>query len=193
MPTAICNYFKTIITTDTRPLYIRTINNAPQPTRQQQGTTLIYSWENPTPGNTAPSSNAPSWYEDDPTVYVTEFASWKDVIHWGLQTFNNYHYPLSPELKQKIALSGHFPTTLSRSVSRPSCHPATVRRIGLGTYNTIRPAIFCQLLPLHFPRRTFYFFKRSLPKQHFQNAILLHGHHLLFFCNLAQNHLGSFF
>jgi hypothetical protein len=102
--TAVCNYYKTIITADTRPLYIRTINNAPQPARQHLGTTLVYFWENPPLDSNDPASNAPSWYEDEPTVYVTEFAGWQDVIHWGLNTFNNYQYPLSPELKQKIAL-----------------------------------------------------------------------------------------
>jgi Domain of Unknown Function with PDB structure (DUF3857)/Protein of unknown function (DUF2569) len=104
IPTAVCNYYKTILTTDTRPLYIKTINNAPQPVRQHQGSTLIYSWEGPPLSTDDPASDAPSWYEDYPTVYVTEYAGWQDVIHWGLHTFNDYRYPLSAELKQKIAL-----------------------------------------------------------------------------------------
>jgi hypothetical protein len=103
-PTAVCNYYKTIITADTRPLYIRTINHAPQPTLQHLGSTLVYSWVDPPLSTNDPASDAPSWYEDYPTVYVTEYASWQDVIRWGLNTFNNYHYSLSPELKQKIAL-----------------------------------------------------------------------------------------
>ncbi len=103
VPTAVCNYYKTIITTDTHPLYIRTINNAPQPVQQHKGSTLVYFWENPPLTTDDPPSDAPSWYEYYPTVYVTEYPSWHDVITWGLHTFNYYHYPLSPELKQKIA------------------------------------------------------------------------------------------
>lgn len=101
--TAVCNYYKTIITTDSRPLYIRTVNNAPQPVQQHKGAALVYSWENPPLSTDDPAANAPSWYEDFPTVYVTEYPDWQSVITWGLNTFNHYHYPLSPELKQKIA------------------------------------------------------------------------------------------
>jgi hypothetical protein len=104
VPTAVCNYYKTIITTDTRPLYIRTVNKAPQPAQQHIGSTLVYSWENPPLSTDDPASDAPSWYEDFPTVYVTEYPDWKGVVTWGLNTFNHYHYPLSQELKQKIAL-----------------------------------------------------------------------------------------
>jgi transglutaminase-like putative cysteine protease len=101
--TAVCNYYKTIITTDSRPLYIRTINNAPQPVQQHKGSTLVYSWENPPITTDDPAANAPSWYEDFPTVYITEYPSWQSVIAWGLNTFNHYHYPVSTQLKQKIA------------------------------------------------------------------------------------------
>jgi transglutaminase-like putative cysteine protease len=101
--TAVCNYYKTIITTYSRPLYIRTLNNAPQPARQHKGSTLVYSWQNPTLSTDDPATDAPSWYEDFPTVYVTEYPSWRGVIDWGLKTFNHYHYPLPAELKQKMA------------------------------------------------------------------------------------------
>ena len=103
-PTAICNYNKTIITADTRPLHILTTNKAPEPDRQHKDNTLIYTWTNPALGSGDDSqSDAPSWYNGDPTVYITEYASWQEVIHWGLNTFNNYHYPLPPALLQKIA------------------------------------------------------------------------------------------
>ena len=103
-PTAICNYSRTIITADTRPLHILTTNNAPAPDQQHKAGTLVYTWDDPPLGSGDGSgSDAPSWYNGDPTVYVTEYASWQDVIAWGLNTFNNYHYPLSPALQQKIA------------------------------------------------------------------------------------------
>ncbi|HEV2482728.1 MAG TPA: DUF3857 domain-containing protein [Puia sp.] len=101
--TAVCNYYKTIITADSRPLYIRTVNKAPEPVRQHKGSTLVYSWENPPLSTDDPAAGAPSWYEDFPTVYITEYPSWRSVIAWGLHTFNHYHYSLSAELKQKIA------------------------------------------------------------------------------------------
>ena len=101
--TAVCNYYKTIITTDSRPLYIRTINNAPQPAIEHKGARLIYSWENPILSTDDPAADAPSWYEDFPTVYVTEYPGWQNVIDWGLKTFKHYHYPLPAALKQKMA------------------------------------------------------------------------------------------
>ncbi len=103
MPTAICNYYKTIITTANRPLHIQTINKAPEPTQQHQGDKLIYTWENATLNTDEPLSDAPSWYNPAPTVYVTEYASWKEVVDWGLNTFDHYHHPLPANLQQKIA------------------------------------------------------------------------------------------
>jgi hypothetical protein len=99
--TAVCNYYKTIITN--RPLYIQTINNAPAPAQQRQGNTLIYTWDNPNLSTDDPGSDVPSWYNSNPTVYITEYQNWEAVVHWGLSTFNNYHYPITPDLQQKIA------------------------------------------------------------------------------------------
>jgi hypothetical protein len=99
--TAVCNYFKTIITN--RPLYIQTINNAPAPQQQRQGNTLVYTWNNPALSTDDPGSDAPSWYNSNPTVYVTEYKNWEAVVHWGLSTFNNYHYPIPADLQRKIA------------------------------------------------------------------------------------------
>jgi hypothetical protein len=101
--TAVCNYYKTIITTDARPLYIRTVNKAEQPVQQHKGALLVYCWENPLLSTDDPAAGAPSWFVDFPTVYVTEYPNWQGVITWGLNTFNHYHYPISPALRQKIA------------------------------------------------------------------------------------------
>ncbi len=102
MATAVCNYYRTIITTPTRPLHILTLNKAPGPTQLHQGNLLLYTWENPPLSSTEPESDAPSWYNTYPTVYVTEYASWQEVVNWGLTTFNHYHYPLPAGLQQKI-------------------------------------------------------------------------------------------
>lgn len=101
--TTICNYFKTVLTTPDRPLHITTRNNAPAPEQQQQGNTLLYRWSNPPLKTWESESAAPSWYNDYPTVYITEYKGWQEVVDWGLNTFNHYHYPLPENLQQKIA------------------------------------------------------------------------------------------
>jgi hypothetical protein len=101
--TAVCNYSRTIITRSDRKLLIQTLNNAPHPVEQQQGNTLSYHWDNPPLKNGASESSTPSWYNNYPTVYVTEYNSWQEVVNWGLNTFNNYKYPLPESLQHKIA------------------------------------------------------------------------------------------
>jgi hypothetical protein len=103
--TAVCNYYKTIITTADRPLHIRTVNNAPSPVEQRGDNRLVYFWDNPHMGSddSKSASTAPSWFNGYPTVYVTEYADWSAVIDWGLRTFNHYDFSLPAGLKQKIA------------------------------------------------------------------------------------------
>jgi len=104
--TAICNYYKTILTTAARPLRILSVNNAPAPKEQSQGNTIAYSWTNP---DLQPStdndddSDTPSWFDKSPTIYITEYKNWAEVIDWGLATFNHYNYSLPSPLQQKIA------------------------------------------------------------------------------------------
>ncbi|HXB91186.1 MAG TPA: DUF3857 domain-containing protein [Puia sp.] len=100
--TAVCNYSKTIITRPERKLFIRTLNNAPQPTRQLQNNVLVYRWDNPPIKTLESESTTPSWYIDDPMVYVSEYSDWKDVVDWGVGTFHNYKYPLPQDLIRKI-------------------------------------------------------------------------------------------
>jgi hypothetical protein len=101
--TAIGNYFKTVITAANRPLHITTLNGAPAPDQQRQGNTIVYRWSNPPLKTWESSSTAPDWYNDFPTVYITEYNSWQEVVGWGLTTFHHYQYPLPAGLQQKIA------------------------------------------------------------------------------------------
>ncbi len=101
--TAINNYFRTIITTVNRPLLITTLNGAPAPEQQHQGNTLVYRWSNPPLKTWESSSAAPDWYSDFPTVYITQYNNWQEVVGWGLTTFHHYQYPLPASLQQKIA------------------------------------------------------------------------------------------
>ncbi|HEV3325910.1 MAG TPA: DUF3857 domain-containing protein, partial [Puia sp.] len=101
--TAICNYFRTIVTAPDRPLRIATRNNAPAPDEKKENNRLIYRWINPPLKDGDSGANAPSWYNANPVVYITEYKTWQEVVDWGLNTFNHYQYPLPTALQQKIA------------------------------------------------------------------------------------------
>jgi transglutaminase-like putative cysteine protease len=100
--TAVCNYFRTIISSPDRPLLIATRNNAPAPEEKKDGDRLVYRWINPPLKNSESESNTPSWYDADPVVYITEYKTWQEVVDWGLKTFNHYQYPLPAALQQKM-------------------------------------------------------------------------------------------
>lgn len=100
--TAVVNYYKTIITIPSRRLIVRTFNNAPAPEERQIGDKYIYHWENPIQGSWASTRSAPSWYDPNPMVEVSEFKSWEEVVTWGLTIFNNYQYTLPGELSARI-------------------------------------------------------------------------------------------
>jgi hypothetical protein len=102
-PTAVCNYDKTIITTTARSLTIRTVNNAPMPAELTMGNTVVYCWANPELSSDESTSDAPSWYNSYPTIFVTEFPTWQSVVDWGLTTFDHYHFPLPVSLQQTVA------------------------------------------------------------------------------------------
>lgn len=101
--TAICNYFKVILSPADRVLNIRTFENAPQPRIEHEGQSLIYHWDNPPLKTWENHSHSPSWYHPYPSVTVTGYANWQEVVNWGLNTFKNYNYPLPEGLNKKIA------------------------------------------------------------------------------------------
>jgi len=88
--TAVCNYYKAIITTPSRTLHILSKDKTPAPKESLQGSTLVYFWDNPP-------------YSNNSTTYISEYTGWQDVVGWGLTTFNNYHYSLPAGLLKKIA------------------------------------------------------------------------------------------
>jgi transglutaminase-like putative cysteine protease len=101
--TAICNYYKTLLTTTDRPLQILSVNHAPSPVEQHLGKTLVYSWHDPALQFFSTESNTPSWFDKSPTIYISEYKNWAEVIDWGLKTFNHYEFSLPAGLQQKIA------------------------------------------------------------------------------------------
>jgi hypothetical protein len=101
--TAVCNYFHTIISSPDRPLHIITANDAPAPEEQHDRNTLVYRWINPPLKDDNENDNAPSWFNTLPFVSITEYKDWRQVVDWGLNTFNHYQFNLPPALLHKIA------------------------------------------------------------------------------------------
>ena len=96
------NYFETITTAASQPLYVRVFNGAPLPEEKTAGDFKIYQWSNPKIGEWSWQSGMPSWYEDEPIVAVSTFKNWKEVISWGNKLFRNYNYPLPGSLQRMI-------------------------------------------------------------------------------------------
>ncbi|HEY4336533.1 MAG TPA: DUF3857 domain-containing protein [Puia sp.] len=100
--TAVCNYYRTILTTADRLLHILPLNNAPAPAEKHQGNTIVYTWTNPGLRSYETDADVPSWFDKSPTIYITEYKNWAEVIGWGINTFNNYQFTLPAPLRQKI-------------------------------------------------------------------------------------------
>lgn len=100
--TAMCNYFLTIIAPSTTKLNFKYFNKAEAPTQTTQGSNTIYHWNNPATQLWESGGASPGWYIDVPYISVTEYGNWKDVVGWGLKTFNNYQYSFSPALNAKV-------------------------------------------------------------------------------------------
>lgn len=99
----IANYFITIIAPASRKLLFKPFNQAPAPQESLQGGNRVYHWDNPPVQVMASESGTPSWYNQYPYTSVTEFGSWEEVIHWGLDLFRHYKFPLPPALQAQIA------------------------------------------------------------------------------------------
>jgi hypothetical protein len=101
--TAVCNYFRTIISSPDRPLHIITHNNAPAPELRADKNTLTYRWINPPLRDNDDGDDAPSRFSTLPFVSITEYKDWHEVVDWGLNTFNHYRFNLPPALLEKIS------------------------------------------------------------------------------------------
>ncbi|HSC38339.1 MAG TPA: DUF3857 domain-containing protein, partial [Chitinophagaceae bacterium] len=99
----VTNFFITLIAPAARKLLLKPFNNAPVPQEQVQGDTRIYHWDNPAVQVVASESGTPSWYNQYPYTSITEYNSWEEVIHWGLDLFHHYKFTLPPGLQAQIA------------------------------------------------------------------------------------------
>lgn len=102
--TAICNYYKTLITTAVRPLFMRPANNAPLPAEQHKGDALIYQWSNPSLQTWEAQPHVPGWFNSYPVVAVSEYPDWQSVVGWGMGLMHQYQYPLPQGLQDKITI-----------------------------------------------------------------------------------------
>jgi transglutaminase-like putative cysteine protease len=91
-----------LITAPNRTVSIRSYGPPLEATRTQNPdhSERIHWQEEEVPA-TLFEDRTPGWYDTFGWVQVSEFASWKEVVDWGLATFAS-DGPLSPELKGKI-------------------------------------------------------------------------------------------
>jgi hypothetical protein len=84
-----------------RALAAQTLPSGTAPFVTTEGPNKVYLWVR----NNVPAldvdENIPTWYDPFPTVEVSEFQSWAEVVKWALPLFSSDH-ALSPGLKQEI-------------------------------------------------------------------------------------------
>jgi hypothetical protein len=103
-PTPVANYYLSFLAEPGRKLYIKSYNHAPAPTEQELDGMKLYQWKNPGLHIGSSDINIPSWYTSDPYISVTEYASWKEVVDWGLTIFKNEDLKLPPALLHQMDL-----------------------------------------------------------------------------------------
>ncbi len=101
--TPYANYFISILAPAGRSLKIKTFNGATQPESFTSGNLTVYRWSNPAIDLTDSKAETPSWYTHAPYACVTEFDGWKEVVDWGLETFNQYRFSLPASMEKRIA------------------------------------------------------------------------------------------
>lgn len=100
-PSPIVNFHRSIITDPSREIFFKTFNGAPMPDRQMVNNMQVYKWEMTNIQAPEPEEDAPSWYDNYPTVQATEYRDWMEVIKWGDRV--NKIPPPGAALKAKIA------------------------------------------------------------------------------------------
>ncbi|RYE23803.1 MAG: DUF3857 domain-containing protein [Sphingobacteriales bacterium] len=98
----ITNCYTSIISPASKKLYFKAHNNAEQPKLIQQESNNIYDWPVIQLNPYDFGGSVPSWYTGYPYVEVSEYSSWQQVATWATGIMNNYNYPVSPGMKQKI-------------------------------------------------------------------------------------------
>ncbi|WP_143828846.1 DUF3857 domain-containing protein [Dyadobacter fermentans] len=83
-----------------RAVYTKDFNKPPARKEHTQNGLRIYEWDARNIKRISYQEDRPSWYDETPSVQVTEFKNWKEVVDWGL---NFYSIPtVSGALKAKV-------------------------------------------------------------------------------------------
>lgn len=100
-PSPIVNFHRSIITSPSREIFFKTFNAASMPDRQMINGMQVYKWEMTNVRAPESEEDAPSWYDNYPTVQATEYRDWMEVINWGDRV--NKVPPPGAALQTKIA------------------------------------------------------------------------------------------
>jgi len=83
-----------------RVLYFKEFNKPPVRNTRNLAGNVVYEWDARNVKNSSYDDYVPGWYAKEPFVQITEFATWKDVVDWGL---NFYQVPVpAGALKAKV-------------------------------------------------------------------------------------------
>jgi len=98
----ILNYYQTIVVDTTKQLRFHYRLDCPKPQELTTGDSRVYHWNNPLVSLWESESGTPAWFDPYPSVTISEFSNWQEVVNWGLSIYNNYHFELPARLKIKI-------------------------------------------------------------------------------------------
>ena len=108
-----------------RPLSIRNHNTDLKPTIQTAGGETEYLWERKDVPAVQREDSTPGWVQPFPTVDLSEFKNWDDVVRWALPLYK-IAGPTPPELQAKIEA---WKTELKTPEERSNrCAPLRSRR-----------------------------------------------------------------
>jgi phosphate starvation-inducible membrane PsiE len=99
----ILNYYRTIIAEEKRKLNFKYFGDCPRPQELEEGDLKIYHWNNPPINLWESTSSTPSWFDPYPSLTISEFSTWSEVVNWALKLNNNYHFDIPASLKTKIS------------------------------------------------------------------------------------------
>lgn len=100
-PSPVVNYHRSIIASPSRDIRFKSFNGASMPDRQMVNGMQVYKWEMTNIQPAEDIDDAPSWFDNYPSIQATEYKDWKEVIRWGDRV--NVVPPPGTALKAKIA------------------------------------------------------------------------------------------
>lgn len=89
-----------IIAKKGRKFFLREFNNPPAKTVKASGDNDVYEWDLKNVKNIPYDDYVPYWYNKQPFVQISEFASWEEVVNWGLGFYQTP--PIGGALKDKV-------------------------------------------------------------------------------------------